>query len=193
MAIGSESRLRSATILLCAVSMLRCGADSASKQDVAADFVELAAVDLAPDEPLDVTPEVAEPTATVGTVGSAGGLLPMPGGGRLVVPPGALDHDLQISITKRGMVPVSGYKPLGILRVFQPSPLEFLKPVTLEVDLDSETLELVQGGSPIGWAWRSTDGPWVMLAGVLNGATLVTEIDHFSEGEPVLVDDTAGK
>ncbi len=109
------------------------------------------------------------------SIGSEGGELALPEGGRLTVPPGALDAEVAISVSVVSTPEIPGFEPVGPVYHFEPEGTTFAVPATVELPFDGDGEALVA-------LWTDPDGSWTQLAATVGDGVLVAEVEHFSEG-----------
>ncbi len=121
--------------------------------------------------PLTITPGAGT------VVGAQGGTVSSASGARLVVPEGALDHDVSIEITVPAEATApSGYAARSPIYVFSPDGLVFKKPVTVELPLPA----IAQADDRIVWSSKLRGVE--ILASSIAGPTITAQVTHFSEG-----------
>jgi hypothetical protein len=106
-------------------------------------------------------------------VGPAGGTV-MADGVQIVIPPGALDHDVRITAASGGTLPTS-YTALSRLYTFGPDGTAFLKPVNVSFDLAEA------GVAPTVY-WSTAGGAFTDAHGVVSGTKISASVTHFSQG-----------
>lgn len=119
-------------------------------------------------------------------VGPAGGTV-MADGVQIVIPPGALDHDVRITAAPGGALPPS-YTALSRLYTFGPDGTAFLKPVSVSFDLAEA------GVAPTVY-WSTAGGAFTDAHGVVSGTKIGASVTHFSQGfvaEPVMAAGASG-
>jgi hypothetical protein len=84
----------------------------------------------------------------------------------LVLPEGALDSEIEISVTSVSGSP-SGFHPLSNIYRFEPLGTEFAVPVSITLPYDSGKLLHHESGVRVWWGY-SMDSTWVPLEGSVN-------------------------
>ena len=116
----------------------------------------------------------AGPESVTVTVGQEGADVEGPSGVELSIPPGALDEDVEITIS----VPSSGFEVLpavadSVVFAFEPHGLQFNIPVTISIPHTSLPEEIAMYTSSLG-------GEWTRLDAARGATELRAEVDHFS-------------
>lgn len=108
------------------------------------------------------------------TVGPAGGTLEA-SGLTLSVPPGALDREVQIRVSRTSMAAPAGFRAATPIFRFEPEGLRFDAPVVVElsVEVSSDGLSVV---------WTSLEGVFAPLPSSTAAGLVRAEVDHFSLG-----------
>ncbi|MEI9951674.1 MAG: hypothetical protein WDO74_22510 [Pseudomonadota bacterium] len=106
-------------------------------------------------------------------VGPAGGTL-LTDGLKIVIPPGALDHEVRITAAAGGTLPPS-YTALSRLYTFGPDGTAFLKPVSVSFDL-------AEAGLAPTVYWSTASGAFSDAHGVVDGMKISATVTHFSQG-----------
>ncbi|MBP7127143.1 hypothetical protein KBD49_12335 [Myxococcota bacterium] len=117
-----------------------------------------------------------------GLIGPEGGTLTLPGGGRLVVPPGALSEPTRLQATSIAAPEGAGFKAVGPFHEFGPAGLAFAKPAELFVPYDGAGVP----ADSLGVAWSADGTTWERLETTVDAATgeMRAAIQHFSKGGP---------
>lgn len=109
------------------------------------------------------------------TVGQEGGEVAGPNGVGLSIPPGALDQDVEITIS----VTTTGFETLpavseGEVFAFEPHGLTFNSPVTISIPHSSSVPD------EVAMYTASLGSDWSKLTATKGAAALQVEVDHFS-------------
>lgn len=108
------------------------------------------------------------------TIGEEGGEVDGPGGVGLTIPPGALDSDVEITVS----VTTSGFESLpavsdGAVFAFEPHGLTFNVPVTIRIPHTGVPDEVAMYTASVGSGWSK-------LEASKGAAELETQVEHFS-------------
>lgn len=118
----------------------------------------------------------ADPDAEVtsGTIGPDGGTVTADGL-TLTIPPGALDDEVAITVTRTEDPAPAGYEAQSAVYEFLPTGTTFDVDVTVAIDVTGDTT-----GSALQW---TSDGEtWIAIAGAEADGVFTAAIDHFSGG-----------
>ncbi|MBM4355732.1 MAG: hypothetical protein FJ109_18405, partial [Deltaproteobacteria bacterium] len=120
------------------------------------------------------------------TIGPEGGQIPLPGGGLLSVPPGALAEPVEIVISEVAAPAPESFQAVGPFHSFAPSGLVFAVPATLTVPFDLEGLQAVP--EDVSVVWSTDGGTYEPLPSDVDAAdsSVSAEVSHFSDGGPAV-------
>ena len=172
--------------------LLDIRSDNAAPQDLAEEAEGVSVADgVAVEADSVALPDVPVDASASQVVGPAGGEIALPGGGQLVIPAGALDKDTEIEVAVVPAPDVPELKVVGLFHSFEPTGLVFKKPALLTVPYDPEQVGALETSVVV--AWSDGQGGWELLDAEPNPSehTVAAEVEHFSEGGPVLPDVSA--
>ncbi|WP_394846319.1 hypothetical protein LZC95_02500 [Pendulispora brunnea] len=110
----------------------------------------------------------------IGNVGANGGTVSA-AGITLRVPPGAVDHDVAVSITRLADPAPAGFVARSPLYRFEPAGLQFRVPAEVEFALDG-------AAGDAGVFWSDTGDSFSARPSTVEGATVRATVEHFSVG-----------
>jgi ZU5 domain-containing protein len=110
-----------------------------------------------------------------GTVGPEGGTVET-AGVTLTIPAGALDADVEITITTTHQNPPAGFVSASPIFAFSPEGQQFALPVEVRIDFTGAA-----DGIDVIWSLPAGDG-FAAIGGSIDGQTAVGDITHFSLG-----------
>ncbi len=131
-----------------------------------------------PEETTDTTGpevEVVEPTGAEAEIGPSGGELTFDGA-RLVVPPGALEEPVVLTLTRTDAPVPSGYTGYSAVWRFEPAGLAFAVPARVEIPFVGDASRATvfwSKPSGLGYTWHPT---------TRDGNVAIADVEHFSDG-----------
>jgi len=139
-------------------------------RDAAADAV----VDVSLDAPGEARVDAPGPGAR-GRVGPAGGTF---GGGgvSVVVPPGALDREVDLEIATTVLPIPAGYRGYSAVYRARPEGLTFARPLVVTVEFAGDAAR-----AQLHWS-RAAGGGYESLGGTVTGNLITAAVQHFSTG-----------
>jgi hypothetical protein len=160
-------------------SFLLAGCHTSDPTDPALDTTQETDASQSQDASVDSdAADVDGQTLPAGTFDASGGQLLLPHGGLLVVPPGSVDGEVELSVTKTAPADIPGVKTRGETWALSPPGATFDPPLTLFLPapdgIESEGLAAFLSGD--GDAWEALP---VRLARASRTARI--EVPHFSE------------
>ncbi|MBM4353704.1 MAG: hypothetical protein FJ109_07880 [Deltaproteobacteria bacterium] len=125
----------------------------------------------------------AMPEKATAVVGPDGGTFPLPKGGELIVPPGALTEEVVLSVETTAPLAVNGFVPAGPFYRFEPEGLLFLVPVSVALPF-----EATADPAALVVLWSGTGNVVEVFPPALEADTGIATllVDHFSVGGPAL-------
>jgi hypothetical protein len=146
-----------AIVLLCAVAVpiASCDGSSSPPQQVASDV---------PD---------AGQSGLHARVGPAGGTF-SGGGLSVVVPAGAVDHEIELAIVPTTLPVPPGYRAASVLYRATPEGQAFARPLVVTLPFS--------GSSPAAVYWSRASGGYDSLGGTIAGSLITAAVPHFSTG-----------
>jgi alpha-tubulin suppressor-like RCC1 family protein len=109
-------------------------------------------------------------------IGPSGGELSV-GESRLSVPEGALQTEKEISITQTTQPAPAGYDAYSSVYAFEPSGLQFEKPVEVSVAVEGDAQN-----AAMFWSRPANKSGFERLGGTVDGGSVTAQVDHFSTG-----------
>ncbi|MBT3219201.1 MAG: hypothetical protein HN348_08930 [Proteobacteria bacterium] len=137
-------------------------------------FLSLALACFPPYEPFEDS-ESSGQLSTSEIIDANGGIVSL-GDVTLEIPEGALDSEVQITISETDQIPGEPYVPYSSVWLFEPDGLVFSTPVQVSIAYDDRG-----EGDPLLF-WSNFDGDYDELAAIDNGLALTAWVDHFSTG-----------
>ncbi len=110
-----------------------------------------------------------------GVIGAEGGTL-QASGVELVIPPGALDREVEISIESAKKRQVEGLEALSPFFRFEPSGIQFNSPIAVTLDFSGD------GTPKVYWSRLGDEGSFDEVGGAIQGSRIQAQISHFSVG-----------
>ena len=108
------------------------------------------------------------------------------GGAELTIPAGALDTEVDITITETAEEIPAGFLGSSTIYLFEPDGLTFAQPVAARIDFTGD-------GAELDLMWSTADGTgFEAMGGAVDGESVVGDITHFSRGFAGRIDPGSG-